>query len=97
MRSLLLLLLALTIVSHTFAQEGEDEEELEEENYVVEGDSSNWQDITNSDGIVLVMFIAPWCGHSKRFSPEFEEAARILKDDVLFVVVCNYFIIFSCM
>eukprot|EP01060_Flectonema_neradi_P003150 TRINITY_DN1200_c2_g2_i1.p1 TRINITY_DN1200_c2_g2~~TRINITY_DN1200_c2_g2_i1.p1 ORF type:complete len:485 (+),score=117.15 TRINITY_DN1200_c2_g2_i1:49-1503(+) len=89
MRSLLVLLLALVVVPQiVFAQGEEEDEDLqEEENYVIEGDSTNWDEITNTDGIVLVMFYAPWCGHSKRFSPEFEEASRILKDEVLFVAV----------
>uniref|UniRef100_A0A0K8R8T2 Thioredoxin domain-containing protein n=1 Tax=Ixodes ricinus TaxID=34613 RepID=A0A0K8R8T2_IXORI len=34
----------------------------------------------NAAKIILVYFYAPWCGHCRRMSPEFERAARRLKD-----------------
>ena len=30
----------------------------------------------------LIMFMAPWCGHCTRFAPEFEDTARMLKNQV---------------
>ena len=43
-------------------------------------DGTNFEkEVVQSKDIWLVLFYAPWCGHCKAFSPEYEKAAKALK------------------
>ena len=37
------------------------------------------KEVVQSKDIWLILFYAPWCGHCKAFSPEYEKAAKALK------------------
>ena len=42
--------------------------------------STNFEkEVLDSKELWLIIFYAPWCGHCKAFSPEFEKAAKALK------------------
>lgn len=52
---------------------------LAEETDVVVGNKDNFEKIIGDEGLVLVKFFAPWCGHCKSMAADFKEAATELK------------------
>jgi len=56
-------LLALTLISVACASN------------VVDLTADNWDEYVNGDKSVMVEFFAPWCGHCKALTPEYEKAA----------------------
>lgn len=45
------------------------------------GTAENFDEIIESNELVLVNFYAPWCGHSQNLLPEFDAAADVLVDE----------------
>lgn len=48
---------------------------------VIELTDSNFKEKTKDEGIMLVEFFAPWCGHCKQLAPEYETAATKLRKE----------------
>ena len=63
---------------------------VEEEGFPIENDITVLTEATFDKAIekyehLFVMFYAPWCGHCKKFKPELEKAAKILRQENLIV------------
>jgi protein disulfide-isomerase A1 len=52
----------------------------DKESDVISLSASNFNELVNTEPIILVEFFAPWCGHCKSLAPHYEEAATALKE-----------------
>lgn len=59
------------------------------EDNVVILDNNNIYKAISSHKFLLVMFYAPWCGHSKRLAPEWTKAAKKLQGQVVKLARCD--------
>ena len=80
MKSSIFLFLSLFILSSC----------VEEEEFPLENDITVLTNITFDKALqkyehMLVMFYAPWCGHCKKFKPELEKAAAVLRKENLII------------
>ena len=80
MKSSIFLFLSLIILSSC----------VEEEEFPLENDITVLTNTTFDKALqkyehMLVMFYAPWCGHCKKFKPELEKAAAVLRKENLIV------------
>ena len=72
---------ALSLLASTFALYGPKSD-------VVIGTEQNFKDeVLKYPGVVIVEFFAPWCGHCKSLTPEFDKAATTLKGVAKLVAV----------
>jgi len=76
-RTLLLCTLIYCFVSSTIAGGGGGGGGDVDDSDVIVGTSANFDEIINHD-LALVEFYAPWCGHCKKLTPEFGQAATVL-------------------
>ena len=74
MKKLLLLLLIILNISKC-------EDDYQEDLDVIILNDENFDKAIEKFKTVLVLFYAPWCGHCKKFLPEFAKAAGVLKKD----------------
>ena len=81
MRSLIVLTI-LSLIAFSFCVE---EEEFPIENDITVLTEANFDKAIAKYEHILVMFYAPWCGHCKKFKPELEKAAAILRKENLIV------------
>ena len=78
MRLLPLLLISLLSLSLT-------EDDFPIENDVIILTDSTFDKAVAKYDYLLVLFYAPWCGHCKKFHPEYEKAAKTLRKENLYL------------
>jgi thiol-disulfide isomerase/thioredoxin len=74
--SMKLLVLAAVLCLCTFSCYAKEEEQV----LAISGDAEFEKAVKNSEFLVAE-FYAPWCGHCKSLAPEYEQAAKILKEN----------------
>ena len=74
-------LLLLALLSSTLCEE----DDFPIENDVIILTDSTFDKAVAKYDYLLVLFYAPWCGHCKKFHPEYEKAAKALRKENLFL------------
>ena len=82
MKSSIFLFLFINVIIFTSCAE---EEEFPLENDITVLTEATFDKALEKYEHMLVMFYAPWCGHCKKFKPELEKAAAVLRKENLIV------------
>ena len=56
---------------------------------IVELTDDNFDGYMKNSSVLMVKFFAPWCGHCKAFAPEYEKAAKMIKEQGKPYVLAN--------
>jgi len=64
----------------TFAEEAKEKEEEEGPSDVIDLNGASYTKFVKDNKLCIVLFYAPWCGHCKKFKPEYERIATALKE-----------------